>query len=310
MMTTTTPVTEHSITGPTHAFDDDSVRTYVHPITDERFTSVTTALGIIDKKALNPWYAKMATLHMLGQLPKINAAASAGRVSCQRSGCGQCLMCLISAARKAPERERDAAANRGVRLHDVAQWYGLTGEIIPHDDDIAGHVRNFLEFVRVHEVTFLATEVTVLNRTHGWGGTLDTQIVCGWMPPKHVDLIGVPLLADYKTSNGVYGTTGLQLAGYNNAESILLDGGAELPPLVSHPDVALSIQIRADGWWVRPCPTDEQAYAVFLRALQLWRDMNESDIEYVGRAMYKPRDPAQKKPPAAPKKKPSVKKEA
>jgi hypothetical protein len=287
----TTPTINDTRGVPKHAFSDDDsdFRTYVHPITGERFTSVTTALGIIDKAALHPWYAKLATLDLLSNLQAVNAAAAAGLVNCQHTGCGKCLMCLISQARKAPERERDAAADRGRRVHHVAEWYALTGKIIPHDEDIAKHVAQFLEFVRVHQVTFQATEVTVLNRTDMCGGTLDGALTCGWMPPKHKDLIGIPMLFDYKTSNNIYASAGLQLCAYNNAEAILLDDGTELPPLIVHPDTALSIQIKENGWWVRPCPTTPAVYAKFQRILALWRDINEPDVDLVGRAMYKPR---------------------
>jgi hypothetical protein len=276
---------------PIHAFDDaeSNTRTYIHPRTRERFTSVTTVLSVIEKWGLAPWYAKHGVLDTIANLAEVNAAAGAGRVTCELGEfCGVCLTCLIARFRRAPERERDAAADRGIRFHHVAEIYALTGEIIPHDPDIAPHVINFLDFVRVHQVTFHAAEVTVLNRADGWGGTLDNVLECGWMPPKHRDLIGVPLMSDYKTGS-IHVQAGLQLAAYRNAEVMLLDDGSEheIPP--AHPDVALSLQINAKGWWVRPCPTTEQAYDKFQRVLGLWRDLHEPDLDIVGRAMYKPR---------------------
>lgn len=276
---------------PTHAFDDHASnrRTYVHPKTGERFTSVTTALGIIDKYGLPPWYAKLATLSVIEHLDQAHAAALAGRASCDGAWCGQCLTCVIAQARSAPERERDAAADRGTRLHHVAEIYALTGQIVEHGEDIAPHVANFLDFVRVHQVTFQASEITVLHRGDQWGGTLDGVLTCGWMPPKHRNLIEVPLLFDYKTSNHIYANAGLQLAAYRNAECVLLEDGSEHPMPMAHPDTALSIQINASGWWVRPCPTTPAAYTKFQRALSLWRDLHDPDLDLVGRAMCKPR---------------------
>jgi hypothetical protein len=281
---------------PIHAFDDEisSTRTYVHPKTQERFTSVTTALGIVEKYGLPPWYAKLAVLDAVSHLEQLNEAAAAGRASCGDQWCGSCLTCLMAMFRRAPERERDAAADRGIRFHHVAEVFALTGEIIDHDDDIKPHVINFLEFVRVHRVEFHAAEVTVLHRGDGWGGTLDNVIVCGWMPPKHSDLIGVPIMSDYKTSNNIYAQAGLQLAAYRNAECALLEDGSEHPLPAAHPDVALSLQINASGWWVRPCPTTDQAYEKFRRALEIWRDLNKPDLDLVGRAMYKPRPSKEK----------------
>lgn len=275
---------------PIHAFDDaeSNTRTYVHPRTCERFTSVTTALSIVEKYGLTMWYAKLATLDAITNLSQLERAAQSGRVSCDDTWCGQCLTCLIAQIRKAPERERDAAADRGIRFHHVAEIYALTGQIIAHDADIAPHVANFLDFIRVHQVTFHASELTVLHRTDGWGGTLDGVVECGWMPPKHRDLIGVPVIFDYKTGS-IHTQAGLQLAAYRNAESVLIDDGSEHPMPAAHPDVALSIQVTADGWWIRPCPTTDAAYAKFRRVLALWRDLYEPDLDLVGRAMYKPR---------------------
>lgn len=276
---------------PIHAFDDQESdhRTYVHPRTGERFVSVTTALGIIDKHGLPPWYAKLAALDLIGHLDQASAAAAAGRADCAGTWCGQCLTCLIAHAKKAPIRERDAAADRGIRFHHVAEIYALTGRIIGHDEDIVPHVGNFLDFVRTHQVTFQASEITVLHRADQWGGTLDGIMTCGWMPPKHRNLVGAPLLFDYKTSNNIYAQSGLQLTAYRNAECALLDDGSEHPLPDAHPDVALSIQINAAGWWVRPCPTTPDAYAAFQRVLAVWRDFNEPTMDLVGRAMYKPR---------------------
>jgi len=276
---------------PTHAFDsaESNTRTYIHPKTGEQFTSVTTALGIVEKYGLPPWYAKLAALDVIAHLDQAHRAAAAGRASCDGAWCGQCLTCLIAHARRAPERERDAAADRGIRFHHLAEIYALTGQIIRHDDDIAPHVANFRDFARVHQVAFEASEVTVLHRGDRWGGTLDGIMTCGWMPPKHRDLIGFPLLFDYKTSNNIYAQSGLQLAAYRNAECMLLEDGSEHPMPAAHPDVALSVQINADGWWVRPCPTTDQAYAKFRTVTEVWRTLNEPDLELVGRAMYKPR---------------------
>lgn len=275
---------------PIHAFDDQTSnsRVYIHPKTNETFTSVTTALGIIEKYGLAPWYAKLGVLDAVQNLPRLTTAASTGLVDCGGTKCQQCLTCLIMECRRAPERARDEAADRGIRFHHVAEIYALTGEIIPHDPDITGHVLNFLDFINIHKVEFQAAEITVLHRGDRWGGTLDNIIRCGWMPPKHRDLIGIPLLSDYKTGS-IYQQAGLQLAAYRNAETMLLDDGSEHPMPPAHPDVALSIQITGDGWWFRPCPTTDAAYAKFQRVLALWRDIHEPDLDLVGRAMYKPR---------------------
>lgn len=282
----TAPAAEAS--APPAAFTDVETgsRVYIHPITGEIFTSVTTGLGIIDKSDLPYWYGKQSAIHAVEHLPQLIAATR--RQFCADDLCGECLRCLGRAIQRAGEAERDAAADRGTRFHHVAEQFALTGQWVEFDDDIAGNVAQFREFIDVHRVEFDAAEVTVLNRAGRWAGTLDAVITCGWMPPKHRDLIGVPMYVDYKTGS-IHDQAGLQLAAYRNGESVLFPDGSELPMPGAHAETGLSIQIRANGWWVRPCPVGAAAYAKFMRAMTLWRDINEPDLDLVGRAMYKPR---------------------
>ena len=276
-------------TGPPLAVDDPATnrRVYLHPLTGELFTSATTALSIIDKQALPYWYGKQSAICALESL---QAMMDAVRVPpCNGQHCGICLTCLALRIRHAGDRERDAAADRGSRFHNVAEQRALTGRWISFDPDLEPYVEQFERFIDLHKVEFHAAEVTVINRAHRWGGTLDTVLTCGWMPPKHRNLIGVPLLGDYKTGNKIYESAGLQLAGYRHGEAVLLPDGTEHHLPLADTETALSIQIRADDFWVRPCPVGDAAYAKFLRTLALWRDINEPDLKLVGRAMYKPR---------------------
>lgn len=271
---------------PTATTDPDDNRTYTHPITLETFTSATTALGIIDKAGLPYWYGKQSAIHAVQTLPRLTAAT---RVPiCDGYQCRECLPCLMREIQSAGNDARDRAADLGSRLHAVAEHFALTGEWIPYDDDLRGRVEQFQRFLMIHRVEFHAAEVTVINRTHGWAGTLDTVLSCGWMPPKHRDLIGVPVYADYKTGS-IHDQAGLQLAAYRNGEAVLLPSGAEHPMPGAHTEVGLSIQIGNEDFWVRPCPVGKPAYRKFLRALALWRDLNQPDLDLVGRAMYKPR---------------------
>lgn len=274
-------------TEPTNALNENGNRYYIHPITTERFLSVTTALSIIDKEALPYWYGKQSAIRATMALPRLIKATRI--IPCAGEPCGQCLTCLITEIQRAGSDERDLAASKGTRFHWVAKQYALTGGIIPHDKDIHQHVINFLEFVKICEVEFLASEVTVLNRSLMVGGTLDGIIKCNWMSNAYKGLIGKPMLIDYKTANNIYPKDGLQLAAYNNAETVLLDDGTELPMPDRNPDEALSIQIKAEGWWVRRCPTSSEVHQKFERTVQLWRDINEPDIDLAGRAMLKPR---------------------
>jgi hypothetical protein len=281
-----TPVTNGT---PANAVDDKVTgkRQYLHPLTAERFTSVTTALTIIAKPALAEWYGKQASIYAVENLTRVRHAAT--RPLCNGTYCGECLTCLMYEIQTAGTRARDAAGDRGTRFHHVAEQYAITGEVIGHDPDIAGHVRQFQRFVAMHQVTFKVSEVTVLNREHQYGGTLDGVLTCGWMPPMYRHLVGVPLIFDYKTSNHIYAPVALQLAAYHRAETVLLPDGSELPMPMMGSEYGLSIQVKASGFWVRACPLSDQVYDKFLRALALYRDMNEPDIDLVRKAMYQPK---------------------
>lgn len=282
----TAPVIEHT-SPPAAVTDPDSGdRVYIHPITMEIFTSATTALGIIDKDALPYWYGKQSAIRAAELIPRLNAAT---RVPfCGDRWCGECLPCLMREIQAAGNDSRDAAADLGARFHHVAEQFALTGKWIPYDKDLAGRIEQFQRFLMIHRVEFHAAEVTVINRANQWAGTLDTVLSCGWMPPKHRDLIGIPVYADYKTGS-IHPQAGLQLAAYRNGEAVLLPSGAEHPMPGAHTETGLSIQITNEDFWVRPCPVGASAYTKFLRALDLWRDIHQPDLDLVERAMYKPR---------------------
>lgn len=273
---------------PPNAFTDAETggRVYIHPITGESFVSYTTVLSVLDKGVLPYWYGKQSARHAVERLTDMVKAVA--RPFCEDGACAECLRCVMRDIAAAGERERDVAADRGTRFHNVAEQYALTGQWIEFDDDIAPNVEQFRRFIEIHRVEFHAAEVTSINRLDGVAGTLDVVLTCGWMPPKHRDLIGVPVYGDYKTGS-VHEIAGLQLAACRNGEAVLLPDGREAPMPGAHTETALSIQIKKDDFYVRPCPVGKDAYQKFLRALALWRDINEPDLELVGRAMYKPR---------------------
>jgi stage V sporulation protein SpoVS len=275
---------------PANSFKNDSDhRFYLHPLTQELFVSSTTALGIISKDALPYWYGMQSSDWVLNNL--LDVVRSPDREPCGTTGwdpCRRCLPCVLAQIRHAGEVERDISAGRGSRFHNVAEQYILTGEIIPHTPDIAGHVLHFLRFVDQHRVTFQATEATVINRAHRYAGTLDTVLTCGWMPPRHRDLIGVPTFTDWKTGNKIHKPVALQVGSYRAGEAILLPDGSEAPLPEADPDAGLCVQIRADGFWVRRLAIGAPTQEKFLRALALWRDFNEPGAELVGRSMYQP----------------------
>lgn len=275
-------------TGPANAETnpDTGSRFYIHPITGERFVSVTTILQVVAKEALPYWAAKVTAEYAMGNLPRLTRSLI--KPLCGMKGddrCGMCSDCVALDLRRAPDRERDAAADRGTRIHHVAEQHVLTGEVIGHDADIADQVKQYLRFRDQFKPEFDASEMTVFSRTYGYAGTLDAILRLGWCPPKYLDLRGATCIADVKSGKSCYPEYGLQLSAYKRAEFILMPDGTELPmPPTS--DVGLLLHIRPDNYWVKPVDLGETTFAAFLAVLDLWRW--QQDHNPLMRAMWKP----------------------
>lgn len=296
-MTTTIPTPAiETQTGPANSVTDQDTgsRIYDHPITGEIFTSVTTILSAVAKENLHYWAAKVVQEKALDMVPAL--VKSLRHKPCDMKGddrCRACRDCVALELRREPDRVRDEAADRGKRVHKVADHYVLHGQIRDHDADIADYVQQWLRWRDTHQVTFDASEVTVINRDHGFAGTLDGIIRCGWLPPKWKHLIGVPLIDDLKTGKGIYDTHALQLAAYRcPGNVVMLPNGDELPLPDCDPEIGALVQVRPDDFWMRPAQVGTRTFNTFLHVLGLYRDLHDFGPEVVGRAMYKPRETA------------------
>lgn len=265
---------------------ESGARWYIHPVTGERFVSVTTILQVVAKEALPYWAAKVTAEHAMNNLPKL--VKSVRRAPCGWKGddrCGCCYDCVALELRRTPDRERDAAADRGTRIHHVAEQHVLSGEVIGHHEDIADQVNQFLAFRKQFRPEFDASEMTVINRTFGYAGTLDAILRLGWCPPKYADLVGETCVGDVKSGKSCYREYALQLAPYKFAEAVMLPDGRELPmPQTS--DIGLLLHIRPDNYWVKPVRIGQETFAAFLNVLDLWR-WQQGDNPIM-RAMWKP----------------------
>lgn len=265
---------------------ETGARWYIHPTTGERFVSVTTILQCVAKEALPYWAAKVTAEHALDNLPLLVKAIR--RKPCGQKGddrCGICRDCVALELRRTPDRERDAAADRGTRIHHVAEQHVLTDEVVGHDDDIAESVKQFLRFRAQFKPTYEASEATVINRAYGYAGTLDAVLRLGWCPPKYADLVGLPMVKDTKSGKSCYPEYAMQLAAYRRGEAILLPDGTEHPMPPTH-DVGILLHIRPENYWVRPVDIGDTTFTAFLNVLDLWRW--QQDTAPIMRAMWKP----------------------
>lgn len=205
---------------------------------DKRIPGVTTVLNEgLPKPALINWAANATADAAVNRWDELSDMGPADRLK------------ILKAARYA---DRDAAAKRGTEVHALAERL-LLGKEISVPDELRGHVESYVRFLDEWEPTPVLTEVTVVNYTHGYAGTLDMVMDC--KPGR--------ILADIKTTrSGIYGETALQLAAYRYAEVYLTaDGEVDMPSV----EDTWAIWVRADGYSVIPVNTSTHVFDDFRR---------------------------------------------
>ncbi len=214
-------------------------RYYRDPKDGTLYPSVTTILDTsLNKKALVGWAAKATAQAAVDHLPEL-----VRRCRTDRRG-------AVTWLKGQPYAARDTAANLGTRVHDLAEAYVLGQPYTAPDDDTdeARMLAALVAFLDDFRPRFEATELTVVNRSVGYAGTLDAIAT--------IPALGDRLtLVDYKTGRtGPYPEWGLQLAAYAAAEAAWLKDGTE----VSMPKVdgAAILRIRPDGYTLHPVRLD------------------------------------------------------
>ncbi|MCG5464169.1 hypothetical protein MED01_002334 [Micromonospora sp. MED01] len=284
--------------------ETDDRRFYL--IGDHRLISTTTATGVIAKDALMQYAAHQAVKAVFAELPAIVIASRLKPCGntysrcdhdrterCDRCPCVECKACV---GRWLADRHKVNTARRadeGTRAHDVAEWWSYTGEIKPHDKDIAPYVKAFEAFVAEYGLTpesFLVSEALVVNRGAGYAGTTDgvvrfnadaTQAAAKLVsrvtliPAKKAAKLGltVDLVVDFKSREGegpeFYPEQALQLTGYRHAP-ILRFKNSDIEHPMLPTDGGLIVQLRPDGVSARLAVTTERTYRRgFLYALGL-----------------------------------------
>lgn len=205
----------------------------------QRIPGVTTILNEgLPKPALINWAANATAEAAVNRWEELTDMGPADRLK------------ILKAARY---EDRDAAAKRGTEVHALAEKLML-GQEVKVPDELRGHVEAYVRFLDEWNPEPILTEVTVVNYTHGYAGTLD-------MVFRHRVK---NILADIKTTrSGIYGETALQLAAYRYAEVYLDAAGQEhdMPEI----DDTWAIWVRADGYTVYPLNTAPSVFDDFRR---------------------------------------------
>jgi hypothetical protein len=167
---------------------------------------VTTLLGKgLPKPALPRWAAKSAAEYVADNLEVLNALPD--RES------------IIATVKQSPWTARDRAAVRGTDVHALAEEL-IHGRDVDVPEHLADYVTGYVKWLDLWQPEVLVTERPVANRQWWYAGKFDVIY-------RLRD--GRVVMADNKTSNGVYGETALQLAAYNGAEFYQGEDGEECP---------------------------------------------------------------------------------
>lgn len=300
---------------------------------DERFIRVSTVLEHADKEGLRRWSAQLAAGAAIDDLPRLITATRTKacgntwkrcqhdyRQRCSDCPCHACLPCVRKWMENRHYGEAARRADEGTRVHDVIEHWVLNGgDLISYEPDIAVYVDQFLTWVKDYGLTpdsWEMSEATVINRTHGYAGTLDTILRihadATELAAKHVaSVLGLPVsqvrgrsvsnIVDAKTREKeeakLYPEHALQQTPYKRAEVVRLRDGREFP--MPQTDAAVILQLRPDGYLFRPVVTDDETFAAFLSLLSFARWHMEFATASVSSRTFKV--PAEPKPAKAAK---------
>lgn len=202
--------------------------------------SVTTVLNVLDKSgALTYWGMKVGVEGVLElfrrevieaklEFPDFNLEIKHGDQEVDTA----LLVELLKTEKLTVNHVKDKAADRGINVHDAFEQWGKTGDLpLPDDfpDSERGYVAGLCEFLRDADPETVDMEVMVGSAQHGFAGRYDTrlkftadkEIVVHRTPVRGAQLAtvaaGTTVLADLKTSAGIYDSHFIQLVAYELA---------------------------------------------------------------------------------------------
>jgi hypothetical protein len=173
---------------------------------------------------------------------------------------------------------RDEAGRRGSVVHELTEKYDAGEEVTFLSND--GNPRfkmmewnmfeKYVEFSTTYNPTILTMEMHMISDNLGFAGTID----------RTVNLNGLDMLIDIKTSNQIYPSYWLQLAAYNKLleeNNIKVDGVGILWLNAKTRTTGKGGAIQGPGWQLVTKTLDEleKDWRLFQSTYALWRSMNE-----------------------------------
>lgn len=284
---------------------------YEHPITGEKFDSVTTILDLMDKAALKQWASNLAADFVIEHLPQFTTAVihpecgntnnrchlKHGRDNrCERCPCGQCLPCWRRRAAYRHSFESSRRAEEGTEVHQAIHlWITTGGQVMSMTQPAKPYFESFLAWVQEYDLhpngqpgqgDWEQLEITLLNRDHMYAGTSDGAV---WIRRGRtaaadavVDRIGGPnaekvlVRVDYKTrekpDERLYNDMPMQGVAYERCTRAMLADGREFDPPTTHARAVL--QLRPGAYSFKPMLTDDGTFEAFLGVLRAYRWIN------------------------------------
>jgi len=230
--------------------------------------SVTTVIGVVDKSGPLIGWAKRIT----AEAAVAHHDEIAGWIEMSgRDG-------AVGLLTKAATQKRDAAADVGARVHELAEAVSR-GDHIEAEEEVAPYIAAYRQFQADYRPQFLALEEMACSLTHGYAGTLDSIAV----------IDGAVWMLDNKTSKGVYPETGMQLAAYGHADFIGRPGDATRYTIPKIEQYGV-LHLRPEGYELIPFAVTADTFAAFLHALALHRWREGEAMRMVGQPL--PHGPA------------------
>ncbi|KKL46413.1 hypothetical protein LCGC14_2345790, partial [marine sediment metagenome] len=169
----------------------------------QRFESVTTITNVLDKPALIPWAEGMG-IQAMYDVAKQWCADNPGILDSIES---QLPMFMVQ-SEGASRRKKEDAADIGTETHGIIESI-LDGGKPDVPDVLTQVIESFKAFWSQANLEIIDAEVMVYSAEHRYAGTIDFV--------ASNKTTGQRWILDWKTSNGLYKETTLQLAAYGHA---------------------------------------------------------------------------------------------
>lgn len=273
--------------------------------TDDRYWSVTTILGCLDKAALQYWAALETAKAAVDNLGIVESRL-------QREGRDSAIDFLKN-ARFRPAKGQRSAKDLGTAVHAACESYALSGMRPKVDDEVRPFLRQFDRFLSEFQPKYIATEVTVYHPTYGYAGTADA----------FMEIDGQRVIVDYKTSRetydgrgnekGPYSEVALQLAAYRYASMAAVWRArrfesfkrryyllsqmekAQAAP-VPEVDGGVVIYLTPERYGVYPIRCDESVWEQYLYVIEAARWSFETAKNVIGNPLMPPHPQPQDDP--------------